>query len=181
MPYEDMPDIRLRPCEARDIAAVQAIYADAVLTGLASFELEAPTVEEMQARWTKITAAGFPFLVAERGGELSGFAYAAAYRERPAYAGTVEDSVYVDRRHRGAGIGRMLLAEVIAHCETGGFRQMIAVIGDSGNAGSVALHQRLGFDHVGTFRSVGWKHGRWLDTVLMQRSLGAGDTAPPQI
>lgn len=169
----------LRPCEDRDVAAVQAIYADAVLTGVASFELEPPTVEEMRARWRAIHSGGYPYLVVEVAGRVAGFAYSAAYRQRPAYAATVENSVYVARDCRGLGLGRRLMVELIGQCEAAGFRQMIAVIGDSGNAGSIGLHRSLGFADVGTMRSVGWKHGRWLDTVIMQLPLGAGDGAPP--
>jgi len=166
---------RLRPCRPEDIPAIQAIYADAVLTGTASFELDPPSVEEMRARWQKITAEGYPYVVATIDDALVGYAYAGAYRPRRAYRGTVENSIYVHSGCRGSGVGRALLVELIARCTEAGFRQMIAVIGDSANAGSIGLHRSLGFDMVGTLKSVGWKHGRWLDTVLMQLPLGPGD------
>ena len=170
--------LTLRPCGADDLPAVHAIYADAVRTGTASFELEPPTLEEMRGRWAALAEAGYPYLVALSGGAVAGYAYAGAYRPRPAYRGTVENSVYVRAGCRGAGVGRALLAELIARCEAAGFRQMVAVIGDSDNHGSIGLHRALGFADVGVLRAVGWKHGRWLDTVLMQRPLGAGDTIP---
>ena len=167
--------LRLRPCRPEDIPAIQAIYAEAVLTGTASFELDPPSVEEMRARWQKITAEGYPYVVATIDDALVGYAYAGAYRPRRAYRGTVENSIYVHSGCRGSGVGRALLVELIARCTEAGFRQMIAVIGDSANAGSIGLHRSLGFDMVGTLKSVGWKHGRWLDTVLMQLPLGPGD------
>lgn len=166
-----------RPCHAVDIAAIQAIYAEEVRIGTASFELEPPTVEEMQARWQAITAAGYPYLVAEREGKVLGYAYAGAYRARPAYRATVENSVYIRPDCRGTGVGRALLAALIERSGEAGFRQMVAVIGDSANQGSIGLHRSLGFEMIGTLRAVGWKHGRWLDTVLMQRPLGPGDSS----
>lgn len=169
-------DLSLRPCGPDDINAVQRIYAGEVLTGTASFELEPPTPDQMRARWQTLTRDGYPYLVATRGGTVAGYAYAGPYRPRPAYRATVENSVYVGSDHRGTGVGQALLDALITRCTEAGFRQMIAVIGDSGNAASIALHQSLGFADVGTLRSVGWKHGRWLDTVLMQRPLGSGDS-----
>jgi phosphinothricin acetyltransferase len=133
----------------------------------------------MTMRWVDVHRLGLPYLVAELRGEVVGYAYAAAYRPRPAYRHTIEDSVYVASKHHRAGIGRALLAELIARCEVGPWRQMIAVIGDSANTGSIALHHRFGFRHVGTLENVGFKHGRWLDSVLMQRSLGQGAQALP--
>lgn len=176
-PLSDTP-LRLRDCTPDDLAGVHAIYVEAVLTGTASFELEPPSPEEMQARWTAITGAGYPYLVALAGDEVAGYAYAGAYRPRRAYRGTVENSVYVHKDCRGMGVGRALLAELIARCEAAGFRQMVAVIGDSANHGSVGLHRALGFADAGVLRSVGWKHGQWLDSVLMQRPLGPGDDTP---
>ncbi|MFC6216887.1 GNAT family N-acetyltransferase, partial [Fodinicurvata halophila] len=126
-----------------------------------------------------LLAAGYPHIVALRDGAVIGFAYAGAYRPRPAYAGTVESSVYVSADTRGGGVGRALLSQLVAECAARDFRQMVAVIGDSANRASIALHEAMGFTLVGTFRSVGWKHGRWLDTVLMQRALGLGDGQPP--
>lgn len=166
----------LRDCGPDDIPAIQSIYADAVLTGTASFELVPPSVDEMRARWENITGGGYPYLVAVLDGEVAGYAYGGAYRARPAYRGNVENSVYVRKDCQRAGVGRALLEDLILRCTESGFRQMIAVIGDSANAGSIGLHRSLGFDLVGTLRSVGWKHGRWLDTVLMQRPLGPGDS-----
>lgn len=159
--------------------AIQAIYAHHVLTGLASFEETPPSVEEMLARRQAVLGLGLPYLAAEAEGRVVGYSYASSYRPRPAYRHTVEDSVYVAPGEAGRGIGGALLAALIARCEAGPWRQMLAVIGDSGNAGSVALHRRFGFEPVGTLRSVGFKHGRWVDTVLMQRSLGPGDRTPP--
>lgn len=169
----------LRDCVRADIAAIAAIYGRAVLNGCSSFELEPPGEAEMAARWTALAAAGLPYLVAEANGEIAGYAYAGAYRPRPAYGATVENSVYVNEDIRGRGIGRALMSRLIAQAEARGYRQMVAVIGDSANHASMRLHESLGFRHVGTLRSVGWKHGRWLDTVLMQRALGPGDEVPP--
>ena len=162
------------------MAGVRAVYAHHVVHGLGSFELEPPGVEEMMRRWREIVGRGLPYLVAAaEGDEVLGFAYAAPYRERPAYRSTVEDSVYVAPGAARRGVGRRLLSEVVRRCTALGARQMIAVIGDSANAGSVALHAAVGFREVGVLRAVGWKHGRWVDTVIMQRELGVGDSAPP--
>ncbi|MFH6786139.1 MULTISPECIES: GNAT family N-acetyltransferase [Methylobacterium] len=169
----------LRPCGEADLPAVTAIYAHAVATGRASFELDPPDVAEMGRRRAALVDGGHPYLVAERAGEVVAYAYAGPYRTRPAYRGTVETSVYVRPDQAGRGLGRRLLAGLIAAATEGGFRQMVAVIGDSDNAASIGLHAALGFRHVGVLRSVGWKHGTWLDTVLMQRALGPGDGAPP--
>ena len=162
-----------------DMAAVQAIYAYHVLQGLATFEEIPPSVEELLIRRAVVLARGLPYLVAERGGEVVGYCYATAYRARPAYRFTLEDSVYVGEALGGQGIGTALLAELVRRCEAGHWRQMVAVIGDSANAASIALHRRIGFRRVGTLRAVGFKLGRWVDTVLMQRPLGAGDGTPP--
>ncbi len=169
----------IRPAIETDLPAIRAIYADAVLNGCASFELDPPDATEMAARMAKIREAGMPWLVAEVDGCVLGYAYAGAYRPRPAYRHTVENSVYVDPAAKGLGLGRALLAALIDEVTALGFRQMLAVIGDSGNAASIGLHTALGFSHAGLLRSVGWKHGRWLDSVLMQRPLGDGDTTPP--
>jgi L-amino acid N-acyltransferase YncA len=172
--------MQIRDATPDDAPAIQAIYAHHVRTGLASFEEEAPTVAEMIARQEAAHRAGYPYLVAVRDGEVLGYAYASAYRPRRAYRFTVEDSVYVRDGLAGGGIGSALLAALIARCEAGPWRQMIAVIGNSGNAASIALHRRFGFSDVGVLRSVGFKHGQWVDTVLMQRSLGAGDDTLPE-
>ena len=172
-------DVVLRDAAEADVAAITAIYAHAVATGRASFELTPPTADEMRARRAALVASGHPYLVAEVAGAVAGYAYAGPYRTRPAYADTVENSVYVRADRQGLGLGRRLLAALVAEAEARGFRQMIAVIGDSGNAASIRLHERAGFAHVGVLRAVGRKHGLWLDTVLMQRALGPGDGAPP--
>ncbi|ARC87823.1 GNAT family N-acetyltransferase [Rhodovulum sp. MB263] len=168
--------LTLDDCGPDDLPGVHAIYAEAVRTGTASFELVPPELSEMRARWEKVTKAGFPWLVARAGERVAGYAYANTFRPRPAYRGTVENSVYVDAAFRGQGVGRALLAALLARCEAAGFRQMVAVIGDSQNRGSIALHRALGFEDAGVLRSVGWKHGRWLDSVEMQKPLGPGDT-----
>ncbi|MEJ8574789.1 N-acetyltransferase family protein [Microbaculum marinum] len=172
--------VTVRPAVPDDIAAIVEIYADAVRTGTASFELAPPGTEEMARRMTALLDGGYPYLAAELDGAVVGYAYAGAYRPRPAYRFTVEDSVYVARPAWGRGVARALLRELIAVAEAKGFRQMIAVIGDEASAGSIALHRALGFEHAGTLKSVGWKHDQWRATVLMQRPLGAGDTAPPR-
>jgi L-amino acid N-acyltransferase YncA len=168
-----------RPATVEDIAAITAIYRPAVLHGTASFELEPPDEDEMRRRFEAITKAGYPYLVAEASGRIAGYGYATAYRERPAYRYSVEDSIYVAPDAHRRGVGRALLAALIATCTERGFRQMIAVIGDSGQHASIGLHRALGFTVSGTLRAVGFKHGRWLDTVLMQRPLGAGNRTPP--
>lgn len=178
-PTSDLP-ATVRPATETDLAAVAAIYAHHVLHGSASFETEPPGTEEMARRRAALLAAGYPYLVAERGGAVLGYAYASAYRPRAAYRDTVENSVYLRPEAIGGGIGSLLLAALIEACEARGYRQMIAVVGDSANAASVRLHERHGFRLVGTLRSVGHKHGRWLDTVLLQRMLGAGDAVPPE-
>jgi len=174
----EIAEIVLRPSTPGDIPAITAIYGREVREGRSSFELDAPDETEMTARRERLVSAGYPYLVATVRGEVAGYAYAGAYRPRPAYAGTVENSIYVHRDFHGRGIGRLLLRRLIAEAEAGGFRQMVAVIGDSANRASIALHASQGFESVGTLRSVGWKHGVWLDSVLMQRPLGPGDTAP---
>jgi L-amino acid N-acyltransferase YncA len=177
----DMPaDIVIRPCTVGDLAAVTVIYRHAVMTGTASFELEPPDEAEMLRRFDALAAGHHPYLVAEQAGVVAGYAYAGPYRARPAYRGTVENSVYVAPERHGRGIGAALLSALIEAAEAGGFRQIVAVIGDSDNAASIGLHARQGFEMVGTLRAVGWKRGRWLDTVLMQRALGDGDGTPPQ-
>ncbi|TBN55321.1 N-acetyltransferase family protein [Hansschlegelia quercus] len=161
------------------MAAAQRIYAPEVRSGYASFEEIPPDVAEMARRRIGVLALGLPYLVAERDGAILGYAYAGSYRARPAYRWTVEDSVYVSPDAQGQGVGSGLLGELIARCEAGPWRQMIAVIGDSRNAGSIALHARLGFRPVGAFENVGFKLGRWLDSVLMQRPLREGAASPP--
>jgi phosphinothricin acetyltransferase len=179
-PPEAGHEITVRPAAEADMTAVQAIYAHHVLHGLATFEEVPPSVDEMLSRRASVLSLGFPYLVAEIDGRVGGYSYATAYRARPAYRHTIENSVYVAEGLDSRGIGTALLKALIARCEAGPWRQMLAIIGNSGNAGSIALHRRLGFEHVGTLKSVGFKLGRWVDTVLMQRSLGVGDTALPK-
>jgi L-amino acid N-acyltransferase YncA len=169
----------IRPPEPRDLAAVTRIYDHAVRHGTASFEIEPPNEGEMARRYEALRTGGYPYLVAELDGRIVGFAYAGPYRARPAYRWSVEDSIYIASGSERRGIGRALLQQLIADAESGGFRQMIAVIGDSANVASIELHRAAGFRLVGTFDNVGFKFGRWLDSVLMQRPLGSGATAPP--
>jgi L-amino acid N-acyltransferase YncA len=169
----------IRPAQPRDLAVITAIYDDAVRHGTASFELDPPDQAEMARRYESLRAGGYPYLVAELEGDIVGYAYAGPYRARPAYRWSVEDSIYVARQAQRRGIGRALLARLVAEAEAGGFRQMLAVIGDSANTGSVELHRAAGFRLVGTFENVGFKFGRWLDTVLMQRELGRGAAIGP--
>lgn len=169
----------VRDAGERDLAAIAAIYGEHVLHGLASFEEVVPSTEEMLQRWRAIAERGLPYLVAEAEGRIEGYSYAAPYRARSAYRFTLENSVYVAPGRARGGVGTRLLAELIRRCEAGPWRQMIAVIGDSGNAASIALHRKLGFQMVGTLAGVGFKHGRWVDSVLMQRALGAGESTLP--
>lgn len=173
-------DISIRAARPADIAAVTRIYADAVIHGTASFELEPPDEAEMARRQSTLLARRFPYIVAEQNGVLAGYAYAGPYRDRRAYDWCIEDSIYIAPELHRRGIGRLLLRRLIAESEALGFRQMIGVIGDTANAASVAVHAACGFRLIGTFQSIGYKHGRWLDTVLMQRALGAGDALPPE-
>ena len=170
----------VREARVGDLPAIQAIYAHHVRHGLASFENDPPDLTEMTARWQNVVAKGLPFRVLEADGKIAGFAYAAPYRARVAYRYTAEDSVYVAPEAMGRGFGRMLLAEIVAASAKAGMRQMVAVIGDSANVASIALHRRLGFRQVGTLIAVGFKRGRWIDSVLMQRPLGEGDTTLPE-
>ena len=166
--------VRIRAASEADMPAVRDIYAHYVLNSLATFEETPPALEEMLARRRASVELGLPYLVAESDGETVGFAYAAAYRPRPAYRFTIEDSVYVADGRRGLGIGSALLGELIAQCERGPWRQMLAVVGDSANTGSIALHRRFGFELMGTLQSVGFKFGCWVDTPILQRKLGLG-------
>lgn len=167
------PPLTLRPATDADMTSVQRIYGEHVAHGLASFEETPPGIEEMRNRFRSLTSQSFPYIVAERDGRLCGYSYAGPYRSRSAYRFTIENSVYVDRQCAGQGIGRTLLSELIVQCEKGPWRQMIAIIGDSGNRASIALHESLGFRLVGTLSEVGFKHDQWVDTVLMQRALGS--------
>ncbi len=165
--------IVVRAASESDMGSVRDIYAHYVLHSLATFEETPPTIEEMLARRRTSVDLGLPYLVAEAEAKLLGFAYAAAYRPRPAYRFAIEDLVYVADGFGGGGIGSALLGELIAACEKGPWRQMVAIVGDSANSASIALHRRFGFQLAGTLRSIGFKHGRWVDTPILQRALGA--------
>ncbi|WP_144155548.1 GNAT family N-acetyltransferase [Paraburkholderia sp. BCC1885] len=169
----------LRDATEADLPAIQAIYAHHVLHGVASFEETPPSVDDLRGRLASVLSHGLPYMVAEVDGKIAGYCYATPYRPRVAYRHTIEDSIYMDDAFRGRGIGRLLLEALITRCETGPWRQMVAVIADGGSGGSLSLHRSLGFELTGTLKAVGFKHGRWLDTTLMQRTLGIGAAAPP--
>jgi len=172
-------EISIRAATLSDASAIHEIYSYHVQHGTASWELEPPTLEEFQARMTNIFAQGYPYFVAEIDETLVGHTYASAFRPRPGYRYTVENSVYVHPQYQRRGLGRLMLAHLINVCEGLGYRQMVAVVGDSQNTPSIRLHQELGFVHIGTLTGIGFKHGRWLDSVLMQRTLGDGDQRLP--
>ncbi len=174
-----MSALEIRPAVEADLPAITAIYDHAVRYGTATFELVAPDLAEMTRRFTARMEGGFPYFVAVIEGRVVGYAYAGAYRPRPAYRFTVENSIYLDPAIHRRGIGLALMQRLIIECEARGFRQMIAVIGDSANAGSIGVHRKTGFQMIGTHPDVGFKFGRWLDTVMMQRSLGEGATSVP--
>jgi L-amino acid N-acyltransferase YncA len=169
----------IRPSTPADIDAVAAIYRSHVLHGSGTFEIEPPDAQEIARRHSDVTAKGLPWLVAQCGDGVMGYAYANHFRARPAYRFCVEDSVYVAQGAGGRGLGRALLAELLARCEAAGARQMLAVIGDSANTASIGLHRALGFAPAGQIAAAGWKFGRWLDVVLMQKPLGAGSATDP--
>jgi phosphinothricin acetyltransferase len=169
----------VRGATPADIAAITAIYGAAVRHGTASFELDPPDEGEMLRRYQSIVGAGYPYFVAETEGSVAGYAYANAYRTRPAYRFTVEDSIYISPDAQGKGLGRLLLAELIKASTAGGYRLMVAVIGDSRQYASISLHRSAGFTFCGTIHSVGYKFGRWLDSVIMELPLGEGDTSAP--
>jgi phosphinothricin acetyltransferase len=169
----------IRDSREDDMVKIQSIYRYHVLHGAASFEEEPPSVNELRRRRADVLRRGLPYLVAELEGEIVGYSYATLYRSRSAYRFTIENSVYVHHEFSRRGIGRALLTELIRRCEAGNWRQMVAVIGDTGNIASISLHEVLGFRLVGTLRAVGYKFGGWVDTVLMQRALGAGDATLP--
>ncbi len=176
-----MTTLAIRPATPADIPAIAAIYSHAVLHGTASWEIEPPDEAEMLRRFEAVLAGGYPYLAATRDGDVLGYAYAGAYRPRPAYRATVENSIYIAPTAQGLGLGSLLLAALIASCTERGFRQMIAVIGDGTGAslGSRRLHEKAGFRLIGVAERVGFKHGRWLDQMLMQKELGEGDRTPP--
>lgn len=174
------PDVVLRPAVRADVGQIAAIYAEQVENGTASFEYAPPSAAEMQRRYDAVIAAGFPYFVAENGaGAIVGYSFASTYRARPGYRYTVEDSVYVAPAAGGRGTGQRLLSRLIEACTQRGDRLMVAVIGDVGNVASIALHRAQGFVEVGRMPGVGWKFGRWIESMLMQRALGAGCTQPP--
>lgn len=170
----------IRPCGASDLPAVTRIYDWNVRHGTGTFEIDPPDVTEIARRHAELMARGLPWLVAQRGERLLGYAYAGAFRPRAAFRFCVEDSVYLAPDSTGQGVGRLLLAELIAQCEARGATQMLAVIGDSANAASIALHRSLGFEPAGVLKAVGWKFDRWLDVVLMQRPLASGAETTPR-
>ena len=173
-----MPTIRASRDD--DLAAITAIYAHHVLHGTGTFEIDPPNIQDMTARRADVLARGLPYLVAEEDGQVAGFAYCNWFKPRPAYRYSAEDSIYVADHARGRGLGRLLLQALCTHAEAAGVRKLLAVIGDSANAGSIAVHRAAGFTEVGVMRSVGWKFGAWRDIVLMEKPLGAGDTTAPE-
>jgi L-amino acid N-acyltransferase YncA len=176
-----MSSPEIRPALASDLPAITGIYEHAVLHGTATFELIPPDLAEMTRRFNALIDGGFPYLVAELDGRVGGYAYAGPYRPRPAYRFTVENSIYLDPAIHRRGVGLKLLKRLIEECEPRGYRQMIAVIGDTANAGSIGVHTRCGFQMIGTHPDVGLKFGRWLDTVMMQLPLGEGAKTLPEI
>jgi len=175
-----MSIVRIRAAQTADLGRITEIYADAVANGTASYELEPPTLADTQARFEALKTGGFPYLVAEDCGRVAGYAYAGAFRARPAYRFIVEDSVYVAPEAKGRGVGMALMRELISAVRALGFRQIVAVIGDGGpDSASVRLHEKLGFSHAGRLAGSGYKHGRWLDTVFMQLEMNGGAAVPP--
>lgn len=171
--------LRVRDARPDDVPAITTLYAQEVRAGVATYEYDAPDEAEMTVRMQAVISNGFPYLIAENDGVFLGYAYASSYRSRAGYRWTVEDTVYVVSEAQGQGIGAALLAHLIEQCEARGFRQMIAVIGEAANGASVALHEKFGFSTVGIFQGLGRKHGRWLDTLQMQRALGSGSHDAP--
>jgi L-amino acid N-acyltransferase YncA len=165
---------------AADLPQITAIYGWNVLNGTGTFELDAPDLAEMTRRRDDVLSKGLPWLVAERDGEILGYAYANHFRPRPAYRFCLEDSIYLANAARGQGVGKLLLAELLVQCEARGARQMLAVIGDAANAGSIGVHRSLGFEHTGVLKASGWKFGAWRDVIIMQRALGSGDSSAPE-
>ena len=175
-----MSRLLVRPSTHSDVAAVTSIYVWHVQHGTGTFEIDPPDEAEMGRRRADVLAKGLPWLVLEQDGTVVGYASANQFRPRPGYRFCLEDSVYLANGFAGRGHGRLLLTELVARCEASGARQMLAVIGDSANAGSVGVHRALGFSQVGVLKSCGWKFGKWLDVVLMEKALGAGDTTAPE-
>lgn len=169
----------IRPSRNEDLDTITRIYAHHVLHGTGTFETTPPTPEEMAGRRSDVLDRGLPWLVIEVDGQVKGFAYGNWFKPRPAYRYSVEDSIYMDPGATGKGLGRLLLTELLTQCERAGVRKVMAVIGDSANTGSIGLHRALGFEQAGVVPSCGWKFGRWLDIVLMHKSIGQGDSTPP--
>ena len=174
------PALLIRPSTPADLPAITAIYAWNVLNGTGTFELDPPDENEMARRRDDVLSKGLPWLVVQRNGVVLGYAYANHFRPRKAYRFCLEDSVYLAAEAKGQGLGRLLLAELLARCEAAGARQMLAVIGDSANLGSIGVHRTLGFEHVGVMKAAGWKFDQWRDVVIMQKALGAGQTTQPR-
>ncbi len=172
-------EITIRPREDRDIPTITDIYRHHVLNGASSWELSPPDADEMRRRAASLADAGYPYIVAEQDGRVVGYAYASAYRPRPAYRFTVEHSVYVDEDARRGGIGKALLSTLIERCTTAGYRQMIAIVGDSQNLQSIEFHEKMGFERVGVVQNIGFKFDRWMDQVILQRPLGQGARTKP--
>jgi len=170
----------IRASTEQDLPAITAIYAHHVLSGTATFETTAPSQGEMAARRADVLGKGLPYLVAEEDDRVLGFAYCQWFKPRPAYRFSAEDSIYLHPDASGKGLGRRLLAELAAQAEAAGIRKLMAVIGDSANAASIGVHRSVGFEPVGVFKSCGWKFGKWLDIVLMEKTLGEGDATPPE-
>lgn len=170
----------IRPSRDEDIATITAIYRHHVLNGTGTFEIDPPTEADMAARRADVLAKGLPYLVVEEAGQVLGFAYCNWFKPRPAYRFSAEDSIYMAADAHHKGLGKALLAELCAQAERAGVRKFLAVIGDSANAGSIGVHRSVGFGHVGTVKSCGWKFDRWLDVVMMEKTLGAGDSTSPQ-
>jgi L-amino acid N-acyltransferase YncA len=173
-------DVIIRPVEDRDMDAIAVIYDHHVRHGTASWELEPPDRAELVRRRDSVLTLGMPYIVAESAGQVVGYAYAGPYRPRPAYRFTVENSIYIDAGRTGQGLARPLLERLIDDCTAAGMRQMIAIIGDSDNYASIRFHEKMGFRKVGQIDRIGWKFGRWLDSVVMQRALGQGGDTPPE-
>jgi L-amino acid N-acyltransferase YncA len=171
--------LRIRDAIAADTPSLHAIYSHHVLHGFGTFDEVPPPLTAMDEKWRGVVASGLPWLVAEDAGTIAGFAYASIFRPRTGYRYSVEDSVYIRDDLRGRGIGAQLLEQLIPRCEAVGARQVVAVIGDSKNTGSIALHRNAGFEHAGTIKGIGFKLGRWVDIVMMQRALNGGDQTPP--
>ncbi len=170
----------IRSSQDQDLAAITAIYAHHVLHGTGTFEVDPPSQEDIHTRRADVLSKGLPYLVAADGEQVLGFAYCNWFKPRPAYRFSAEDSIYISPDAQGKGLGRALLAELSAHAEKAGVRKLIAVIGDTANTGSIGLHLSVGFHHVGTLKSCGWKFNQWLDVVMMEKTIGLGDSCPPQ-